>query len=355
MPGTGHSGRYRGSISNRNGKPAFQVLAPWNSRKNGEKGQVAISQGTDRVKFQNLDAQQMANYNAGNNTFNMNNNFTVAGGTTVAGATTLNNTVTVNANINQPNNNTTTVGTLNVLNNATYNQNLTVGGNFTVSGTTTTVNSKIVDISDSIIKVNDVHCDQKGNKSHGVLFEYNSQHEGPGGNSLVPQNGFFGVQRKIGPDINTHTLGADNASGSVGVFTYYTKDISDNSGGALQLTDGSFNIPSDLLGDALFNNLDLCGNLTGYNTFQIKNGDGTQGTIWMRANDISMNAVNNIDITGGTGVKLTEDSSGAYIDISGGNIDIAGATSNKISLVANGNILLNSNYGTSSNIEIHNN
>ena len=147
------------------------------------------------------------NYNAGNNTFNMNNNFTVAGGTTVAGATTLNNTVTVNANINQPNNNTTTVGTLNVLNNATYNQNLTVGGNFTVSGTTTTVNSKIVDISDSIIKVNDVHCDQKGNKSHGVLFEYNSQHEGPGGNSLVPQNGFFGVQRKIGPDINHTYIG----------------------------------------------------------------------------------------------------------------------------------------------------
>ena len=107
MPGTGHSGRYRGSISNRSSKPAFQVLAPWNSNKNGEKGQVAISQGTARVKFQNLDAQQMANYNAGNNTFNMNNNFTVAGGTTVAGATTLNNTVTVNANINQPNNNTT--------------------------------------------------------------------------------------------------------------------------------------------------------------------------------------------------------------------------------------------------------
>ena len=59
----------------------------------------------------------MANYNAGNNTFNMNNNFTVAGGTTVAGATSLNNTVTVIANINQPNNNTTTGGTLDVLNN----------------------------------------------------------------------------------------------------------------------------------------------------------------------------------------------------------------------------------------------
>ena len=149
-------------------------------------------------------------------------------------------------------------------------------------------------------------------------------------------------------------MGADNSGGSVGVFTYYTKDISDNSGGALQMTDGSFNIPTSNLGSALFNNLDLCGNLTGYNTFQIKNDDGTQGTIWMRANDISMNAVNNIDITGRTSVKLTEDSSGAYIDISGGNIDIAGATSNKISLLADGNILLNSHYGTTSNIEIKN-
>ncbi|MEE8479000.1 MAG: hypothetical protein V3S42_03230, partial [Candidatus Neomarinimicrobiota bacterium] len=93
MPGKGHSGRFRSSISNRSDKPAFQVLAPWNSRKNGQKGQVAISQGSDTVKFAKLDAQQMANYNAGNNTFNMNNNFTVAG------ATTLNNTVNVNANI----------------------------------------------------------------------------------------------------------------------------------------------------------------------------------------------------------------------------------------------------------------
>ena len=33
MPGTGHSSRYKGSISNRNSKPAFQVLAPWNSKK----------------------------------------------------------------------------------------------------------------------------------------------------------------------------------------------------------------------------------------------------------------------------------------------------------------------------------
>ena len=300
MPGKGHSGRFRSSISNRSDKPAFRVLAPWNSRKNGQKGQVAISQGSDTVKFAKLDAQQMANYNAGNSTFTMNNNFTVGSGGT-------SNFNTVNAgNIIQQSTNTTQVGTLTVLNDATYNQdlfvgqNLVVGNNFTVNGTTTTVNSKIVDISDSIIKVNDVHCDQSGNKSHGILFEYNTEHETGITGSFVPTNGFFGVQRGIGPDINTYTLDASNTglSAGPGLFTYYERKIDDNASGALlNSVDGSFNIPSSYLGSALFNNLDLCGNLTGYNTFQIKNGDsGTDGTIWMRANDISMNAVNDISI-----------------------------------------------------------
>ena len=295
MPGKGHSGRFRSSISNRSDKPAFRVLAPWNSRKNGQKGQVAISQGSDTVKFAKLDAQQMANYNAGNSTFTMNNNFTV-------GANGTSNFNTVNAgDIIQQQANTTQVGTLTVLNDATYNNNLTVGQNlvvgndFTVNGTTTTINTKIVDISDSIIKVNDVYCDQDGNKSHGILFEYNTEHETGVTGNFQPTNGFFGVQRKIGPDINTHTLGAANTGGGSGVFTYYTKDISDNVSGAL-LTDGSFNIPTAFLGDALFNNLDLCGNLTGYNTFQIKNGEaGNEGTIQMRANKIQLDA-SNIDI-----------------------------------------------------------
>ena len=243
MPGKGHSGRFRSSISNRSDKPAFRVLAPWNSRKNGQKGQVAISQGSDTVKFAKLDAQQMANYNAGNSTFTMNNNFTV-------GANGTSNFNTVNAgDIIQQQANTTQVGTLTVLNDATYNNNLTVGQNlvvgndFTVNGTTTTINTKIVDISDSIIKVNDVYCDQDGNKSHGILFEYNTEHETGVTGNFQPTNGFFGVQRKIGPDINTHTLGAANTGGGSGVFTYYTKDISDNVSGAL-LTDGSFNIPT---------------------------------------------------------------------------------------------------------------
>ncbi|MEE9571754.1 MAG: hypothetical protein V3W20_01745, partial [Candidatus Neomarinimicrobiota bacterium] len=325
MPGKGHSGRFRSSISNRSDKPAFRVLAPWNSRKNGQKGQVAISQGTDTVKFQNLEAQQMANYNAGNNTFNMNNNFTVAGTTFVAGQTTLNNNVNVSGSITQPVGQITQVGFLEVQNDATYNNNLTVGGNFTVNGTTTTLNTRIIDVSDSIIKVNDVFCDQSGNKSHGILFEYNTEHQPGVTGNFVPANGFFGVQRKIGTDINTHTLDAVNNDGGPGVFTYYTQDISDNSGGALQLADGSFNIPSHLLGDALFKNLDLCGNLTGYNTFQIKNGDsGTDGTIWMRARDLSMNAVNDISMCALNDMYLK----GETVDIrANGLVSVGSATS----------------------------
>ena len=63
MPGTGHSHRYKGSISNRNTKPAFQVLAPWNSRKNGEKNQIPVSTGGDNVNFKLMGAKMMSNYN----------------------------------------------------------------------------------------------------------------------------------------------------------------------------------------------------------------------------------------------------------------------------------------------------
>lgn len=62
MPGTGHSSRYKGSISNRNSKPAFQVLAPWNSKKNGNVNQVPVSGGGDAVNFKLMNAKMMSNY-----------------------------------------------------------------------------------------------------------------------------------------------------------------------------------------------------------------------------------------------------------------------------------------------------
>jgi hypothetical protein len=60
MPGTGHSHRYKSSISNRNAKPAFQVLAPWNKGKLGKPGQVpVIAEGGGNLQFSshlNLDS-----------------------------------------------------------------------------------------------------------------------------------------------------------------------------------------------------------------------------------------------------------------------------------------------------------
>ena len=51
MPGTGHSHRFRGSISNRNSRPAFTRLGPWNARKVGSNGQVPVSTGSDSIIF----------------------------------------------------------------------------------------------------------------------------------------------------------------------------------------------------------------------------------------------------------------------------------------------------------------
>ena len=80
MPGTGHSHRYKGSISNRNTKPAFQVLAPWNARKNGEQNQVAVSTGGTNLKFAKMGAKMMSNYNAATDTFAFDCKITAPGG-----------------------------------------------------------------------------------------------------------------------------------------------------------------------------------------------------------------------------------------------------------------------------------
>ena len=51
MPGTGHSHRFKSSISSRNARPRFNVLAPWSARKTGAAGDVAVSQGGDTLIF----------------------------------------------------------------------------------------------------------------------------------------------------------------------------------------------------------------------------------------------------------------------------------------------------------------
>ena len=81
MPGTGHSSRYKGSISNRNSKPAFQVLAPWNSNKNGNFNQVPVSGGGDSVNFKLMNAKMMSNYDKNTDEFTFDCSVNVTGST----------------------------------------------------------------------------------------------------------------------------------------------------------------------------------------------------------------------------------------------------------------------------------
>jgi hypothetical protein len=311
MPGTGHSGRYKGSISNRNTKPAFQVLAPWNSTKNGEKGEVAVSTGGTNLKFAKLDAQQMANYDG--NTFNMNNNLTVAGTNTVTGNTSIGGNLTATG--------TTTVENLFVNQTATYNSHLIVEGDFTVNGTTTTVNTSTTELEDSIIKFSSAESDEQGHKSNGLLFCYNKD---PGSGIILEETGFFGVQRKVPPSFDIAddniAIGSEPYGTNGGVFTYWRKNINNDPTGVLRDTNLSFDIPFDSLGGALFMDLELHGNLVGHDTFTIQNTD-LHGQIVINSTGNSNDAISiassngGIDIDGGPLGDIDIKSNGASVNI----------------------------------------
>jgi len=60
MPGTGHSHRYKGSISNRVRKSPFQQLAEWNAQLLGADGAVpSITGGGGGLAFKKLDASDI--------------------------------------------------------------------------------------------------------------------------------------------------------------------------------------------------------------------------------------------------------------------------------------------------------
>ena len=60
MPGTGHSHRYKGSISNRVRKSPFQQLAEWNAQLLGADGNVpTITGGGGSLAFKKLDASDI--------------------------------------------------------------------------------------------------------------------------------------------------------------------------------------------------------------------------------------------------------------------------------------------------------
>jgi hypothetical protein len=59
MPGTGHSARYKGSISNRVKKSPFQRLADWNAQLLGADGAVPTITGGSSLAFKKLNASDI--------------------------------------------------------------------------------------------------------------------------------------------------------------------------------------------------------------------------------------------------------------------------------------------------------
>jgi len=59
MPGTGHSARYKGSISNRVKISPFQRLAEWNAQLLGADGAVPSIVGGGSLAFKKLDASDI--------------------------------------------------------------------------------------------------------------------------------------------------------------------------------------------------------------------------------------------------------------------------------------------------------
>jgi len=95
MPGTGHSARYKGSISNRSKISPFEHLAKWNQQLLGADGAVpSIVNGGNSLEFKKLDATNIAGvmHNPAIADLNM-NNFNIFNATNI----TLSGTLTIDA------------------------------------------------------------------------------------------------------------------------------------------------------------------------------------------------------------------------------------------------------------------
>jgi hypothetical protein len=323
MPGTGHSSRYKGSISNRNSKPAFQVLAPWNSKKNGDVNQVPVSSGGGPINFKLVNAKMMSNYNKNTDEFTFDCSLNVLGNKVISGTTTYSGKVICKDDVD-------------------------IYGNLTIDGVLSAQTALIQDLS--AINITDV-CDNVltlGNHEsistqhmRGVFMSYI-------GNTFNDEFSFMGFdpcgnECLGGPVNDTH-----------GQFVFLT-DASFNS----QAPAAECNITGDP-GRVLVGTLDISG------TQRYGNGVGVTGlptqNVTGQANSsmhlvgrtiIAQEGTNSaqLDISGGINVvgssKLT-DLSGAYIDISGGNVDIDS------SAAPGGDIRIITNTGTDQKIVIDN-
>ena len=72
MPGTGHSARYKGSISNRSKISPFEHLAKWNQQLLGADGAVPSIVGGNSLEFKKLDASDITGVMTNPATANLN-------------------------------------------------------------------------------------------------------------------------------------------------------------------------------------------------------------------------------------------------------------------------------------------
>ena len=74
MPGTGHSARYKGSISNRSKISPFEHLAKWNQQLLGADGAVPSIVGGNSLEFKKLNASDIDGVMHNSATANLNMN-----------------------------------------------------------------------------------------------------------------------------------------------------------------------------------------------------------------------------------------------------------------------------------------
>jgi len=299
---SGHSGRYKGSISNRSAKSRMYNLCKPYARTCGKANQVPVCKGGDTLKFESMNAKMMSNYDKNTNEFTFDSNLTVNGNKTVTG-------------------------------NVIYKSDVTVEGDVTIDGVlhaqTALIQDlsavNITDVSDNVLTLGN-HESVTTKHMRGIFMS----HLDTSGATYTDNFSFMGFD-PCGNDC----VGVVNDSH--GQFVFLT-DASFNS----QATAGECNIPFGDPGRVLVGTLDISGSAR-YGDGSGNSGAPTQN-VTGQANS-SMHLVGRtiiaqdatggsavsaqLDISGGicvVGNSIITDLSGAYVDVSGGKIDISGTT-----------------------------
>ncbi len=290
MPGTGHSSRHKGSITGRSSKSAFQVLAPWNSRKNGDVNQVPVSSGGGPINFKLLDAKMMSNYDKNKDEFTFDCSLNVTGSTVHTGDVQYQGNLTIDGVLNAQ---TALIQDLSAVN--------------------------ITDVCDNVLTLGN-HESFSTKHMRGIFMS----HLDNSGTSFTDEFSFMGF------DPCGNTCGGLASNDTHGQFVFLT-DASFNSQAGIN----DCNIKGEA-GRVVVGTLDISGSS--------RYGDGS-GNTGLPTQDVSGQANSSMHLVGRT--IIAQDGGGsAQLDISGG-VNVTGSSK----LTDSGNeISLNTNASTNGGI-----